>query len=78
MTGWTINRPTLMFTAVLALGIGGVIAAQERRAAAPVSSAKASAPIDLTGYWVSVVNKDWRFRMVMPAKGDFFGVICAE
>ena len=75
MTGWTINRPTLMFTAVLAIGIGGVIAAQERGAAKPVSTAKASAPIDLTGYWVSVVNKDWRVRMVIPAKGDFFGVI---
>lgn len=75
MTGWTINRTTLIATAVLALGVGGVIAGQERGAALPVPSAKATAPIDLTGYWVSVVNKDWRFRMVVPAKGDFFGVI---
>jgi hypothetical protein len=32
---------------------------------------KSVAPIDLTGYWVSVVTEDWRFRMMTPAKGDF-------
>jgi hypothetical protein len=37
-------------------------------------TARAAAPIDLTGYWVSVVTEDWRFRMVTPAKGDFQGV----
>ena len=31
---------------------------------------KASAPVDLTGYWVSVVTEDWRYRMIMPATGD--------
>jgi hypothetical protein len=28
------------------------------------------APIDLTGYWVSVVTEDWRWRMLTPPKGD--------
>ena len=37
-------------------------------------TAKASAPIDLTGYWVSIVTEDWRYRMVTPAKGDYQGV----
>jgi len=32
---------------------------------------KQAAPIDLTGYWVSIVTEDWRFRMVLPPKGDF-------
>src|SRR4051812_23430065 len=32
------------------------------------------APIDLTGYWVSVVTEDWRYRMVMPLKGDYGSV----
>jgi hypothetical protein len=32
---------------------------------------RAAAPIDITGYWVSVVTEDWRFRMVTPPKGDF-------
>ena len=40
----------------------------------PAPTAKASAPIDLSGYWVSVVNEDWRYRMVTPAKGDYRGV----
>ena len=35
------------------------------------ATAKAEAPVDLTGYWVSVVTEDWRFRMMTPAKGDF-------
>jgi hypothetical protein len=35
---------------------------------------KAAAPIDLTGYWVSLVTEDWRYRMVTPAKGDYQGV----
>jgi hypothetical protein len=34
-------------------------------------SAREAAPIDLTGYWVSVVTQDWRWRMVTPAKGDY-------
>jgi hypothetical protein len=35
---------------------------------------KAAAPIDLTGYWVSLVTEDWRFRMVTPPKGDYASV----
>jgi hypothetical protein len=28
----------------------------------------------LTGYWVSIVTEDWRWRMVTPAKGDYASV----
>ena len=38
--------------------------------AGPPAAAQAAAAIDLTGYWVSVVTEDWRYRMVIPAKGD--------
>ena len=31
---------------------------------------RAAAPIDLTGYWVSLVTDDWRWRVVPPPKGD--------
>src|ERR1700689_1152533 len=34
-------------------------------------TAKASAPVDLTGYWVAYVTEDWRFRMITPRKGDY-------
>src|SRR5437764_3573240 len=37
-------------------------------------SARAAAPIDLTGYWVSVVTEDWRYRMLTPFKGDYPGI----
>jgi hypothetical protein len=40
----------------------------------PPKPAKAIAPIDLTGYWVSIVSEDWRFRMIAAPKGDFAGV----
>jgi hypothetical protein len=36
--------------------------------------AKAIAPEDVTGYWVSIVTEDWRWRMVTPAKGDYTSV----
>jgi len=37
-------------------------------------SPQQSAPIDLTGYWVSIVNEDWRWRMLTPPKGDYTSV----
>ena len=41
---------------------------------APPAHAKAAAPIDLTGQWVSVITEDWRWRMVTPPKGDVASV----
>jgi len=35
------------------------------------TSARNAAPIDLTGYWVSYVTENWRYRMVTPAKGEY-------
>jgi len=40
----------------------------------PASTPKAAAPIDLVGYWVSIVTEDWRYRMVTPTKGDYQAV----
>src|SRR5690349_21797729 len=40
----------------------------------PPKTAKAGALYDITGYWVSVVSEDWRYRMVTPPKGDYTGV----
>jgi hypothetical protein len=38
--------------------------------AAP-QTARAAAPVDLTGTWVSVAQEDWRHRIATPRKGDF-------
>jgi hypothetical protein len=37
-------------------------------------TAKAAAPIDLTGYWVSLVTEDWRYRMLTAPKGDYYSI----
>jgi len=52
---------------------GGAAAgeAQGRQPAASSRSARDAAPIDLTGYWVSYVTENWRYRMVTPAKGEY-------
>ena len=45
-----------------------------KQAQASGKSARETAPFDLTGYWVSVINEDWRWRMMTPPKGDFSSV----
>jgi hypothetical protein len=37
-------------------------------------SPRAAAPVDFTGYWVSVVSEDWRWRMITPPKGDYANI----
>ena len=55
--------------ALMSLG-GTVHANAQNLAAAP----RTQATIDLTGYWVSFVTEDWRYRMMTPPKGDYAGV----
>ncbi len=38
---------------------------------APAQTPKEAALLDLTGYWVSIIDDEWRWRMMTPAKGDF-------
>jgi hypothetical protein len=57
----------------LAFAMVGSVYAQ-RGNSQPPQSPRAGAPIDLTGYWVSIVTMDWRWRMVTPAKGDYVGI----
>jgi hypothetical protein len=40
----------------------------------PPVNARKIAPLDLTGYWVSIVTEDWRWRMITPDKGDYASV----
>jgi len=46
-----------------------------QRGAAPQAppTPKAMAPFDITGYWVSEITEDWKWRM-FPAKGDYAGL----
>ena len=43
----------------------------QRPTGASSPNARETAPIDLTGYWVSYVTENWRYRMVTPAKGEY-------
>lgn len=61
--------------ALLAMAISPLTVAQRvAPAPPPPKPPKADSPIDLTGYWVSIVNEDWRWRMVTPPKGDYASV----
>jgi hypothetical protein len=70
---------TWQFAAVLFVSLGalGNRAAAQTPASggtAPKPTAKSGALIDLTGYWVSIVDEDWRWRMMTPGKGDYASV----
>lgn len=70
---------TLTAALLLSLVAPDHLHAQRGGQAQPPATAKAGAAIDLTGYWVSVVTEDWKFRMVTPRKGEYGGVpITAE
>jgi len=72
----TVTAMTRGLTLIVAIGIGVMVArsdvAGQRRGGGPgiPRTPRAMAPIDLTGYWVSVVSEDYRWRMVTPPKGD--------
>jgi len=63
----------LVISFVIAAGLPALMMAQGGRGgrgAAPPANPKADAREDLTGYWVSVVTEDYRWRMITPLKGD--------
>jgi hypothetical protein len=70
--GYRISKHLVALTMAAALPLLAQPAGGGR--GGPPPTPKAAAPIDLTGYWISVVNEDWRFRMVTPTPGDYQGV----
>jgi hypothetical protein len=70
----------LWIVTALSLGATGGLAARGEVLAQPPPQAqsrpspRAAAPIDLSGYWVSVVTEDWRWRMLTAPKGDYASV----
>jgi hypothetical protein len=47
------------------------IDAQRGGRGGPPATPRSAAAMDLTGYWVSVITEDWKFRMVTPKKGVY-------
>src|ERR1700730_5134325 len=68
------STPLLVVMAMLPLLIPHSMGAQAPEAPPNPPTPKVAAPIDLTGYWVSIVTEDWRFRMVTPDRGDYSSV----
>jgi hypothetical protein len=72
--GFRVFRVFVVFVALFAaLAFFTPLHAQRGRGGAPQGPPpvpRLAAPIDLTGYWVSLVTDDWRWRMVTPPKGD--------
>ena len=40
----------------------------------PPPTPRASAPVDFSGNWVSIISEDWRWRMITPPKGDYANI----
>jgi hypothetical protein len=56
------------------LALGVVAAAQRDGGPPPPATPRAAATVDITGNWVSLVTEDWRWRMIVPRKGDYSSV----
>ena len=67
-------RRVIPLIAVLALPLPAHLTAQGAPPAAAPGSARAAAPYDITGYWVSEVTEKWRYRMIVPDKNDYVQV----
>jgi hypothetical protein len=62
-----------MRSLIFVLFLSALVSAQGRQGGG-AQTARAAAPIDVTGTWVSVVTEDWRWRMRTPPKGDYASV----
>jgi hypothetical protein len=61
-------------TLIVVLVVSTVLAEAQRggRGAPPAPpTARAAAPFDITGQWVSLITEDWRHRQFTPPKGDY-------
>jgi len=67
------RKVSTLVVGLMSVAVSGPLSAQGRQGGAP-PTAKAAAPIDLTGYWVAFISEDWRYRMITPPKGDYRGV----
>src|SRR5271165_1926789 len=68
-----IRSATIATAVWILIGMTPGFVRAQNAAAAP-GTGKDSALIDITGYWVSIVDEDWRWRMVTPAKGDYASI----
>jgi hypothetical protein len=74
MTMCRAHQPALRTGFVAALVCGAAMTGGAQRGGgqrgAPPQTPMAAAPFDPTGYWVSLVSDEWRYRMLTPPKGN--------
>jgi hypothetical protein len=70
-----LNKPFAVISIAVCVAASSIVLHAQRgtagRGRGAPASAREGAAIDLTGYWVSVVSEDWKFRMVTPNKGVY-------
>ena len=64
-----LKAPAIIFVAAVVTA-----ATLDAQRGGPPPTPRQAAPSDLTGYWVSLVTEDWRYRVVTPPKGDYGSV----
>jgi len=74
-SSWSLEKkgygPFLLRLMLGVLSLSPILLAQARGAQPPSKTPRDGALVDITGYWVSIVSEDWRFRMVTAPKGDY-------
>jgi hypothetical protein len=69
------KRVALLLAAMVVLLLATPLeTAAQRGGPAATPGARGTAPVDMTGYWVSVISEDWKFRMVTPPAGEYGSV----
>ena len=68
-----MKRRVALMTAAVSLVLSVHLGAQRPGEAqgGVAATARGTAPYDFTGYWVSEVTEKWRYRMLVPDKGDY-------
>jgi hypothetical protein len=68
------SRPFMWIVAAMALMSASMPVQAQRGRGTPPPTGRENAPFDPSGYWVSLITEDWRFRMLTPPKGDYESV----
>ncbi len=74
MSTCRISRSCISLVVFFSIAVVTLSGQGRGAAPGPPPAPKAAALADLTGYWVSLVTEDWRYRMFTPAKGDYVSI----
>lgn len=67
-------KTCVALAALAALGLCIASGSDAQPSPSGPQAAETMAPVDMTGYWVSLITEDWRWRMVTPGRGDYASV----